>query len=349
MEYYWSKQDLVSYTSEQIRILKQHFNIDASGDDLLWLLAVKIITASAQRVQMNGSGSGFAARSESLAEKNDQSTFNKILGAGGFGVIIKKEDSNIVGKFLIDPKDCNEAEIEYRKHLAAYEAFKYAQAKTNKYPQLCISRPLDFSNKSQIVMGKRYSCYYLMTELYSVDKNGLYHIVSQQETYQKLLNRVVGKHYDLPVSEENPSRGFFATYDYITENILQSSDNTLGVLLNISDLIRYIGYSFGVLLFIAELFPRDVEYVLGRDNNGMLCFTVLDFGMTKRIDFNTNDDMLATLANQIVGDLLDVDIYFPVTDELILIFKEGFTDAYHLAAPSSKKELVYQRVMEQWN
>ena len=188
-------------------------------------------------------------------------------------------------------------------------------------------------------MGKEYSCYYLMTELYPLDKNGLYHIINDE--YEG-LNKVVGRLYTEPVSENNPSRGFFGTYSYISNNVLPSNFP------DIATLLQYMGYAFGVILFIAELFPRDIEYTLGRDKKGRMCFTVLDFGLTEQFDFTKNNDILVTSAKYVIDDLLTIDIYFPITRLLIDAFKVGLTDAFNVSDQIPQKRLVYREIMNRW-
>ena len=335
------KKDLDNYSQGSLDTLQRHFNIPRSNrQDLIWLLAIHQ-AQNTQVGQMRGKEEA-SPPPQSQEPGLDMSQFNKVLGAGGFGVIIKKKGTNTVGKFLHNATKCDEAKVEYQKHLAAYVAFQEAQAKTTDYPRLCVSQPIDFKSIPATVMGRDYKCYYLMTELHPLDENGLYHIISQQPLYESLFNKKVGQSYKEPVSDENPSRGFFATYNYLEQNVLKAGD------FDIPTLIRYMGYAFGVLLFIADLYPRDIEYVLGRNEKKEICFTILDFGLADYVNYEDNEDTLATIANKIVGELLEIDIYFPITEDLIKTFKEGFTDAYNLATPSKSKNIVYTLVMEEW-
>ncbi len=337
-KYYSSKKDLTTYSTKEVQTLQKYYNVeDFDKEDILWILAIKIIeTAKPNSMR-------------AFMKQPDLTKFTQIIGAGGFGLVVKQENSIVVGKFLINPKDCNEAKVEFSKHYRIYEAFKTSQSKTNKYPQLCLSTPLDFSNIPAQIRGKTYDCYYLMTELPQLNENGIYHIINNDVFHEKQYNKVIGRKYSEPVSDENPSRGFFATYNYIDENILQSNKYKTGSLSSISSLLRYMGYSFGVILFIADLLPRDVEYVLGLNRDGQLCFMILDFGLTKSIDFYPSEevaqDVLFTIANTIVRDILEIELYFPITDNLINVFKEGLTDAFNVSNKHKNKQLVYERIM----
>jgi len=152
-------------------------------------------------------------------------SFNTIIGSGGFGLIVGRDEDNdskepIVAKFLYKSsgtKDvCDDAELEYNKHLDIYNAFEFA--KEPPYSQICISKPLAFDRYPIIKFGKEFSCYYIMTKLKSIDDKGLYHIVNNSfENMNKIIgrdnmNKIIGRDNTKEVSENNPSRGFFATY-----------------------------------------------------------------------------------------------------------------------------------------
>jgi hypothetical protein len=75
--------------------------------------------------------------------------------------------------------------------------------------------------------GRDFSCFYIMSKLHNLDRvlgnrNGLYHILKNDYSQ---FNKPVGRVYGEPISEFNPSRGFFATYDYIENTVLGSLDS----------------------------------------------------------------------------------------------------------------------------
>lgn len=152
-------------------------------------------------------------------------SFDTIIGSGGFGLVVGRDKDNnsreaIVAKFLYKSggaKDvCDDAELEYNKHLDIYNAFELA--KDPIYSQICISKPLAFDRYPIVKFGKEFSCYYMMTKLQSIDDKGLYHIVNN--SFEN-MNRIIGRDYAKAVSENNPPRGFFATYSYI-DNMLKN-------------------------------------------------------------------------------------------------------------------------------
>lgn len=325
MDYLLAKQDLSTWPKKDIVTLSSYYNLSAADPDILWMLAI-LNMDNAKKVR---------------ASMGSQE-FGKVLGAGGFGIVIKKHGSNEVGKFLINPRECSEAEIEYGKHLMVFNAF--ASVRSPKYSHICVSKPISFSDRPMEIGKRFYTCHYMMTELYPLNESGLYHVVSQQPQYEKTMNRIVGRAYNEPVSSSNPSRGFFATYSYIEKNILQKG----GEFSDIHTVLKYMGYAFGVIFLIAELFPKDVEYVLGRNERGEICFTILDFGLTEPLSF-INDDTAASWARAAIDDILDVDIYFPVDADTIEAFKEGFTDAYLAAPRTGPKKIAFQYIIDNWN
>jgi hypothetical protein len=257
----------------------------------------------------------------------DQNEY-KIIGSGGFGLIAEGKKGEVT-KFLYSGT-CNDAEIEFYKHSKIYKSFMKHR---KKFKQLHIAKPISFTNKPINVFDNTYACSYKMDKLENLDSflnaKGLIHIINDDYSF----DRVVGRNYNEKVSDTNPSRGFFANYQYITKEILPTlSSSFKKELVSIDAILEYIGFACGIIFFDAEVFPRDVEYTLGQNENG-LCISVLDFGMTYDVDFKPDvlppqiDKKLASIVNQMVSDILDIDIYFPTTYEQKRDFLKGFEEA----------------------
>jgi hypothetical protein len=181
----------------------------------------------------------------------------KVIGSGGFGLVVQFSNKPIVAKLLYK-SSCDDAKIEYNKHLDIYTSFN--NIKNEKYlNDVCISIPLGFDSEEIIYSNYVYSCYYIMTLLHSLGNEGLYHIIDNSHHN---MNKQIGKVFTLPISQNNPSRGFFANYDYLQSNILNKYD---GYLTTIKRIMKCMGFAFGVILFVAEYLPEDVEYALGKN------------------------------------------------------------------------------------
>jgi len=134
------------------------------------------------------------------------------------------------------------------------------------------------------------------------------------------------------------------TISYI-DNMLKNINIKKGSLTSINQIIKYIGYSFGVIIFIAEYFPLDVEYTLGQSDD-KLCFDVLDFGMTEKINFtNSSMEYIRGISHKLIDDI-DIDLYYPSESSYIDIFKLGFKDAYEKSIKSDSKKLVFENFIE---
>lgn len=267
--------------------------------------------------------------------------FNLIIGSGGAGLVVAHNRDPIVAKYLYESK-CADAEQEYKIHSEIYSAFEMAKrANPDAYTQLYIPKPLGYDKENVIKFGRLFSCYYVMTRLNNIDNQGLYHVV--KDSMKSTVNRQIGKVYKDPISNTNPSRGFFATYSYLKTNILNLYISERGDFESEDDLIRYIGYAFGIIAFIAEYNPKDVEYALGMSKTtSKLCLDVLDFGMVFKFSFLPDAisekiyrSKLTAIAKEL-EDGIDIDIYFPDNIEQIKILLAGIKDAVNLVAKSDK-------------
>jgi len=154
----------------------------------------------------------------------------------------------------------------------------------------------------------------------------LYHIILKPG-YSESFNKQIGRIWANPVSADNPSRGFYASSDYINNNILNIlSDEIKGDIVSINDISKRMGYLFAIAIFGGHCIPKDAEYVLS-EKDGRLCVTLLDFGLFQPIDFSM------TLQNELLSDdtkkekrrvMLDETIRFLCED--VMIFELYFPD-----------------------
>ena len=259
---------------------------------------------------------------------NQMDNFDEIIGSGGYGLIVG--DKKLVAKLLYKRKDCSTSKEEYEKQTDIYNTIK-AYREDDK---ICVSKPLAYSMESIEKFNMQFSCFFLMKRLNNLNQvlgtdDGLYHIVNDEYSH---MNKKIGRVYNQPISEENPSRGFFATYSYIQENILNKLPRKyLGKLSTIDDILELMGYSFALMTFIAEYYPVDVEYLLGLNSKNKLCFMILDFGMFEKINFGCSSPSESKEHNQeciknIVSrlqEIIDIEIYYPIEKENFLPFIKG--------------------------
>lgn len=270
--------------------------------------------------------------------------YKDIIGSGGFGIIIRhgcksedKECNNTVAKFLYNAKSCDEAQIEFLTHKSIFNTFsKLVFSDRNEMKNISMSEPVGFSNETvKININKNcpeeFKCFYVMKLLYPIDVpkftinetnhniNSLIHLIFKEDEYEYVFNKEVGRVYTEEVSKTNPSRGFFMTTSYITKVIEEyKKRGKNGDIDSITDVLERLGFIFSVLVFGCDYIPRDVEYVLSTDKNGVLQVTVLDFGMIYKLDFSCksciSDKKFENAINKIVDgmeEMRDIDLYFP--------------------------------------
>lgn len=269
-----------------------------------------------------------------IKEDIKNGVYDKILGAGGFGVVYGSSSLDKAVKLIRDSK-CADARKEFNIHKRCYDAFLDFP---NKLSQIDIIEPLEFTNEEIKYKDNSYSCAYSMRIINNIKTinhvfdDSLYHVIYKDDDhYLHMFDKQVGLTQSLPISEKNPSRGFFATGGYIENNILQNfSAQIKGNIINNIEIIKRLGQIFAIMLFGAKYFPVDAEYVLSAKNN-MLCVTVLDFGMFSPIDFKIIDDkdnellsdenktkkidvQMEIYTKYIKDNIMELELYFPYDD-----------------------------------
>lgn len=280
----------------------------------------------------------------------DTSGFTKVLGSGGFGLVLYNPSTNLVAKFIYKTSDCEQASIEAGYHRMVYDSFLEWKS-VHSTDQINIVKPCGYRDAPIVWNNTVFKCSYVMGLIKPVTgRKSLVHIILKNDQ-SHLFNREIGRVYTEPVSDKNPSRGFFGTCDYITENILNNPSINSGNIRSCSDLAHLMGILFGIAVFGAELYPKDAEYVLSSDDNGVLTVTMLDFGMFGKMDL-INQKNLDDYLTMIKFTISEMDIYFPyesVVDNpdseeprLFQHLVSGFKQAAEFYIPRKQNEIVQE-------
>jgi hypothetical protein len=282
----------------------------------------------------------------------DITKYNTIIGAGGFGKIYRSDDGKSVVKLLYQGK-CSDAKKEHDIHNKCYVLMK-DYIKDNMWPsQTLIALPLEFSRTSFVKNLEKYDCGYSMSYIRNIGEykipdttDRLYHLIFKDE-YEGTLNKDVSRDYSGDISESNPSRGYFITTKFLKQLITKLPNKIRGDIIDINDILYRMGFLFGFLIFVCEYIPTDAEYVLSLNDKGLICITVLDFGMFTQIDMkNTDKKYIKDLMHTITAPI-NFDLYFPYADkEEFIPFIVGFTDIYKLSPKSPLSSRIYDRILK---
>lgn len=238
--------------------------------------------------------------------------FEAVLGSGGFGRILLHSSGHRVLKVFYDARD---SEAVLREHACLELAWAaLSAASTHHCAQLTCTRPLAVATEWTVLQGQEYLCGIEMVRVEAAlqgVRNGIVHAVLAEG---EGVNREVGRVTAAPVSAaDNPSRGFFASAEYIRDTLLPAlSAEQRGAVRGLDDVALRVGFALSTLVCVAGLLPLDVEYTLGMVD-GLLQVVVMDFGMAERIDWAQPDEAIVRdlLLGRGVAMGLDGDIYIP--------------------------------------
>lgn len=234
----------------------------------------------------------------------DVDKYTKVLGSGGFGLVVYNPLDNIVMKLIYKDSQCQEASVESGYHKQVYEKVK-EWLKNHPLDQIDVIKPHGFRDQAIVWNDQYFRCSYVMDLIKPIPGfSTLVHIILKEENKQ-LFNKELGRISTQPVSNTNPSRGFFATCEYITENILTKVNSNM--ITSCDELARLLGILFGISIFGAKIIPKDAEYVLSYKNN-QLTVTMLDFGMFIPLDLSKPLDKYVSIIKY---EVMEQDIYFP--------------------------------------
>lgn len=273
--------------------------------------------------------------------------FDNLIGGGGFGNIYSSsKHPNLVLKNIIDVSTCPCAQYEFMIHKSIYDSFTTIN-ECHPLQYIYIPKPITFDNHKN-------GCSYIMEKLNFINNNFI-HLTINDIFPSSGKDKEIGRIYTEPVSDTNPTRGYFPSINTIN-NILLKYNN----MQSISDIVLRMGYLFGTMVFGARVYPIDVEYGLVLYNNN-LCVSVIDFGLCLPHSFELNEVPLpeeykkcAKPITNTVNFILDTiffDIYYSPEETYINDYISGMTIAYECFKPLLNKnaELLYKKIINYLN
>jgi hypothetical protein len=207
---------------------------------------------------------------------------SNIIGAGGYGLVITHQ--NDVIKLLLDIEACQELQDEVKIHQDIYRLLK--QCDFIKVPRITFfqTKPIQYKNKV-------YLCGIGMKLLHPpLDFTEQVHCCLGYE--QNDIDTSWGQKSSEPVSNINPTRGFFASIDTL-EYIWKMEKS----IMTIEKLAYQMGYTIGILLKNGIL-PNDVEWVWSDGKLGLIDFGLCEYGY-KTPDIYVKSHGLCGLADDI--------------------------------------------------
>lgn len=214
---------------------------------------------------------------------HDESPF---LGIGGYGIVF--QDRNTAIKLLHNIDKCQELAHEANIQQTARKVLKKTDIK--------VPRILDTSTYPVQYKTKSYLCGIAMDAVPLVNEfdEQVHIILGQNDTSD--LDESWGQTIGYPVNPENPTRGFFASPDFL-EDLWKERQSKWS--------LETVAFTMGQglrLLLDAGIMPDDVEWIYGGDDSIWL----LDFGHCWRGTISPLDYLT---ANGMSG--LASDIYVP--------------------------------------
>ena len=276
--------------------------------------------------------------------------YTTILGSGGFGMILGEPTQTRVVKLYYNKLACRDMQNEYRILQKVYDAFE-----EYPIPQVLVPKPIQIDNTPFRFQERDILCGIEMSRLQPLEimrdkANPIVHVLLAYGMDESTINKEMAKDASEPISDKNPSRGFFAGPTYIETIILPSlTPEEKGNLTSIQAITETIGKTFGIMIGVAGIIPIDVEYCLVM-NNGQLHIAVLDFGMA--YEFPPDLDKSAITQQILKGNGgavgAEIDIYFPARREpLFEFFENGMNEVLrYIEKANAHKKNILAHVIE---
>lgn len=197
----------------------------------------------------------------------------RIIGAGGFGIIIHTNDDPNAYKLLYDIEACSELQNEIRIQKACYNLFKNHKSIDAWIPNVTWS-----SSEPIIFQGVRYLCGIGMTYLPPpLDFTEQVHILLSNTAGD--LDSEWGRRIGQPISETNPTRGFFASVNTL-EWLWSQEKSTM----TIERMAWIMGSAYRIMLN-AGIIPIDLEWVWSDGKPWIIDFGMCRFGFVDPLVF----------------------------------------------------------------
>ncbi len=198
---------------------------------------------------------GGAGQLRRIIDLND----SKLLGSGGYGIVLTVPNPNEAVKLFYSVEDCNALRSEAR-----------LQNKIRKLLQNIIHVPYisDVLNNVTTWSNHKYLCGIVMEKIpMHPDFGELVHMILGYHGSD--LDQSWGRESEKAVSSENPSRGYYASSEML-EAIW--TDDT--VIHTIESVAKTIGLAYRALV-LGGIVPIDIEWIYGGDGQ----IHAIDFGL----------------------------------------------------------------------
>lgn len=243
----------------------------------------------------------------------------EVIGAGGYGKIFSvRNNPNMVIKASYTSKECTSAEQETKTQT------KIRNMLLRKVPEVHVAEVYNFWNLPTIIMGEEFQCAFQMERLPSIPLGLLWEIspglkertpestlkyleeknmgLMLHVTFQLMQTKIFPKDLDLPMSDFNPPRGVMMGADgKEIDNLIEMGLWDIGI----PELKRIMGRIYGLIFFLG-FFPKDIEFALGLNSNGLIQLNLMDFGLVEELEGQS--------ASEIQGEIA-MDIYLDVEDD----------------------------------
>jgi hypothetical protein len=184
---------------------------------------------------------------------------SKLLGAGGYGITITLPNPKEAIKLLYSTEEC--------------AALRYEASLQNKISRI-LSDIIHVPKVNEVFtypttwFSKQYLCGIVMERIpLHPDFGEVVHMLFGYNGDD--VNKSWGAHTEIPVSSENPTRGYFASSDML-EAIWEDD----GVSYTIESVSRTIGLAYRTLV-LNGIIPIDIEWIYGGDGR----IHAIDFGL----------------------------------------------------------------------
>lgn len=187
-----------------------------------------------------------------------------VFGAGGYGIAVYRPESNDVVKLLYDTDACDKLLHEAKLHQHIYNIL-------HPYPEVGVPRITQYSSQPVKYNKSYYLCGLGMEYLPPpLDFTEAVHLILG---YEDDLDSSWGRKQSQPVSETNPTRGFFASPESL-EWIWTQEGSSMTI-----ERLAYIMGKTNRILLDHSILPIDIEWVWSNGKPYIIDFGLCEFGV----------------------------------------------------------------------